>query len=76
MHRSDDLFEIMSVRDEWGYPYEQMRVRLTCGCWSDWHHIGSSQWDFPDEPMRCSQHGTRQFNLTAQAMLMDESAWQ
>lgn len=70
-----ELFEIRTVADEYdGRPYNEMRARLTCGCWGEWHFDASSYWDFPEDAHTCEIHGERQFDLTAQLMLNEEVA--
>jgi hypothetical protein len=52
-----------------------MRVKLTCGCWSDWHHAAAEMWAFPDLAHRCHNgHGERQFDLHVQMLLMEEQS--
>lgn len=52
--------------------WRAMRVKLTCGCWSDWWHVCSPVWDDPDTEHLCLDHGQRQINISVQALLMDE----
>ena len=63
----------MAVLEDNESAWRGMRVKLTCGCWTDWHHAASSTWDFPWEAHRCTNgHGERQINLHVQVMLMEE----
>ena len=74
MHELIEMAILENIHGDHAHSWEGMRVKLTCGCWSEWAHRASPIWTIPGEPHRCPHHGWRQIHLVVQVMLMEGAA--